>query len=122
MVASTVAHPWYGMVEVCEGAPVAVSGWVMSTRSCPRNRKDLLLVGERPMGVLVRVLPVRVRVPLPLPPALQQVARYRLTPTSTRLCLLTAAPRGLRCPVAMCVCAVYVTRGRAVDSCRDCRC
>ena len=27
MVASTVAHPWYGEVEVCEGAPVAVSGW-----------------------------------------------------------------------------------------------
>ena len=21
---------WYGMVEVCEGAPVAVSGWVLT--------------------------------------------------------------------------------------------
>ena len=21
---------WYGMVEVCEGAPVAVSGWVLA--------------------------------------------------------------------------------------------
>ena len=31
-VASTVAHPWYGMVEVCEGAPVAVSGWVLADR------------------------------------------------------------------------------------------
>ena len=24
---------WYGMVEVCEGAPVAVSGWVLTGRS-----------------------------------------------------------------------------------------
>ena len=23
---------WYGMVEVCEGAPVAVSGWVLADR------------------------------------------------------------------------------------------
>ena len=23
---------WYGMVEVCEGAPVAVSGWVLTDR------------------------------------------------------------------------------------------
>ena len=23
---------WYGMVEVCEGAPVAVSGWVLAGR------------------------------------------------------------------------------------------
>ena len=23
---------WYGMVEVCEGAPVAVSGWVLAYR------------------------------------------------------------------------------------------
>ena len=27
---------WYGMVEVCEGAPVAVSGWVLAVaiRGC----------------------------------------------------------------------------------------
>ena len=33
-VASTAAHTevWYGMVEVCEGAPVAVSGWVLANR------------------------------------------------------------------------------------------
>ena len=23
---------WYGMAEVCEGAPVAVSGWVLTDR------------------------------------------------------------------------------------------
>ena len=23
---------WYGMVEVCEGAPVSVSGWVLTDR------------------------------------------------------------------------------------------
>ena len=23
---------WFGMVEVCEGAPVAVSGWVLTDR------------------------------------------------------------------------------------------
>ena len=23
---------WHGMVEVCEGAPVAVSGWVLADR------------------------------------------------------------------------------------------
>ena len=23
---------WYGMVEVCEGAPVAVGGWVLTDR------------------------------------------------------------------------------------------
>ena len=23
---------WYGMVEVCEGAPVAVGGWVLTYR------------------------------------------------------------------------------------------
>ena len=23
---------WHGMVEVCEGAPVAVSGWVLTDR------------------------------------------------------------------------------------------
>ena len=23
---------WYGMVEVCQGAPVAVSGWVLTDR------------------------------------------------------------------------------------------
>ena len=23
---------WYGIVEVCEGAPVAVSGWVLTYR------------------------------------------------------------------------------------------
>ena len=23
---------WYGMVEVCEGAPVAVGGWVLADR------------------------------------------------------------------------------------------
>ena len=23
---------WYGIVEVCEGAPVAVSGWVLTDR------------------------------------------------------------------------------------------
>ena len=23
---------WYGVVEVCEGAPVAVSGWVLADR------------------------------------------------------------------------------------------
>ena len=23
---------WYGMVEICEGAPVAVSGWVLADR------------------------------------------------------------------------------------------
>ena len=26
------AMVWYGMVEVCEGAPVAVSGWVLADR------------------------------------------------------------------------------------------
>ena len=26
------ARAWYGMVEVCEGAPVAVSGWVLTDR------------------------------------------------------------------------------------------
>ena len=27
-----VSMVWYGMVEVCEGAPVAVSGWVLADR------------------------------------------------------------------------------------------
>ena len=38
VVASTVAHPWYGMVDVCEGAPVAVGGWVLTDR---HDRTDL---------------------------------------------------------------------------------
>ena len=29
---STSCMVWYGMVEVCEGAPVAVSGWVLTDR------------------------------------------------------------------------------------------
>ena len=36
---------WYGMVEVCEGAPVAVGGWVLTDRHdlapCAANRHDL---------------------------------------------------------------------------------
>ena len=28
----SVRMVWYGMVEVCEGAPVAVSGWVLTDR------------------------------------------------------------------------------------------
>ena len=28
---------WYGMVEVCEGAPVAVSGWVLADRHDRHN-------------------------------------------------------------------------------------
>ena len=27
-----VVMVWYGMVEVCEGAPVDVSGWVLADR------------------------------------------------------------------------------------------
>ena len=29
---SNISMVWYGMVEVCEGAPVAVSGWVLTDR------------------------------------------------------------------------------------------
>ena len=29
---------WHGMVEVCEGAPVAVSGWVLT------DRHDLIMI------------------------------------------------------------------------------
>ena len=29
---SVCSDVWYGMVEVCEGAPVAVSGWVLTDR------------------------------------------------------------------------------------------
>ena len=28
----SLASVWHGMVEVCEGAPVAVSGWVLTDR------------------------------------------------------------------------------------------
>ena len=31
---------WYGMVEVCEGAPVAVGGWVLTDRHVPGTRGD----------------------------------------------------------------------------------
>ena len=31
-IARAVRMVWYGMVEVCEGAPVAVSGWVLTDR------------------------------------------------------------------------------------------
>ena len=31
-VPSKFSEVWYGMVEVCEGAPVAVSGWVLTER------------------------------------------------------------------------------------------
>ena len=42
---------WYGMVEVCEGAPVAVSGWVLTDRHdvrpcamvCHHNAMKLIL-------------------------------------------------------------------------------
>ena len=32
MVDAAHSHPWHGMVEVWEGAPVAVSGWVLTDR------------------------------------------------------------------------------------------
>ena len=44
---------WYGMVEVCEGAPVAMSGWVLTDRHdlapCAANTPNSLhrLVGNR---------------------------------------------------------------------------
>ena len=31
-VLSAPCMAWHGMVEVCEGAPVAVSGWVLTDR------------------------------------------------------------------------------------------
>ena len=32
MVCLRSVRVWYGMVEVCEGAPVAVGGWVLIDR------------------------------------------------------------------------------------------
>ena len=49
---------WYGVVEVCEGAPVAVSGWVLIDRhdlgSCAANglhRGTNIIGGTRTLGI-----------------------------------------------------------------------
>ena len=56
VVASTVAHPWYGMVKVCEGdgkgAPVAVSGWVLADRHGLRPCAVTLSLSEAGPGRL----------------------------------------------------------------------
>ena len=42
---------WYGMVEVCEGAPVAVSGWVLTDRHDVRPCAASSLSGKYPLVV-----------------------------------------------------------------------
>ena len=45
LVRNQIVLVWYGMVEVCEGTPVAVGGWVLTVRHDQRHVQLIVCIG-----------------------------------------------------------------------------